>query len=454
VFMDVAAIAPGEDFVAAVEKELASCCAVVAVIGPEWLEASDASGRRRLDHAEDLVRIELAAALGRPDLPVFPVLVADAPMPPEAALPGPLKKLARRNAIELSDSRWPYDCHVLVQQIDRAIERDVVSTPEEQAPASDAFELIQRAERAWALLPHQQAPGSEDLFPLVSRVGLEIGPDLEAALVADPERGKLHPEFLGAIERHRQALRERFGVEAPGVRVRAGAAEIAGHYIVTINEVPLVSGRSPASEVAQGVAHHLADVMRKNLAEFVGVQEMHDLLLAHAPDAAPAILEAGGLPTFVRLVRMLLEEEVPARPLSQIAEVFLDEWRSGGDVIEALSRVRLLPEFVGALPGNRSDALLFEWAEGPLKRMLTESISRSSGSFLALRPDEQRRLLDALCEAVGDDSRHAIVLPDGLTRRAVRKLIELDRPQVAVLAEAELLPVLRRRRRRHIGAAA
>jgi hypothetical protein len=68
VFMDVATIAPGQDFVAAVEAELASCSAVVAVIGRDWLDARDDTGRRRLDNPSDFVCMELAVALARPGL--------------------------------------------------------------------------------------------------------------------------------------------------------------------------------------------------------------------------------------------------------------------------------------------------------------------------------------------------------------------------------------------------
>ena len=65
VFMDVDTIRPGLDFVEVVQKAVGSCDALIAVIGQEWLGASDESGRRRLENTEDLVRLEIATALER-----------------------------------------------------------------------------------------------------------------------------------------------------------------------------------------------------------------------------------------------------------------------------------------------------------------------------------------------------------------------------------------------------
>lgn len=107
-FFDLASIAPGADFLQAIEASLAEANAVLVLIGPRWLDLRDERGQRRLDDPNDVVAAEVALALTRP-VPVIPVLLGGAPMPPPAALPEPLRALARRNAIELSDSRWEHD---------------------------------------------------------------------------------------------------------------------------------------------------------------------------------------------------------------------------------------------------------------------------------------------------------------------------------------------------------
>jgi hypothetical protein len=62
-FMDIDAIALGEDFVEAIETTVAKCDVLIAVIGNNWLTSKDEHGNRRLDNPEDFVRMEIGAAL-------------------------------------------------------------------------------------------------------------------------------------------------------------------------------------------------------------------------------------------------------------------------------------------------------------------------------------------------------------------------------------------------------
>ena len=103
--MDVTAIEPGRDFRKAIDRSVATCSVLLAMIGQEWLNLKDSRGVRRLDDANDFVRIELALALRR-DIPVVPVLVRGAKMPDAEQLPDDLKELAYRNAVELTHARW------------------------------------------------------------------------------------------------------------------------------------------------------------------------------------------------------------------------------------------------------------------------------------------------------------------------------------------------------------
>ena len=116
VFMDVDSIALGRDFRQSLHESLKSCDALLALIGPSWLDSEDAAGRRRLDDPADFVRQEIATALKR-NIPVTPVLLQGAPMPALERLPDDLKDLAFRNGFELSHSRWRSDVRELVQRL-------------------------------------------------------------------------------------------------------------------------------------------------------------------------------------------------------------------------------------------------------------------------------------------------------------------------------------------------
>ena len=66
------------------------------------------------------MRVEIATALDR-DIRVIPVLVQRAEMPLQRDLPDNLAKLARRNAIELSDLRWQNDVEQLIKVMDKVL---------------------------------------------------------------------------------------------------------------------------------------------------------------------------------------------------------------------------------------------------------------------------------------------------------------------------------------------
>src|SRR5262245_20756653 len=94
---------------------------MLAVIGREWAGARDLTGSRRLEEPFDFVRIEVAAALSRPDVLVVPVLVEGASMPATGELPDNLKPLTRRHAVSLRDETWDADVDRLVNVIEGAM---------------------------------------------------------------------------------------------------------------------------------------------------------------------------------------------------------------------------------------------------------------------------------------------------------------------------------------------
>jgi TIR domain len=116
IFRDIDTVEPGVDFATAIETAVTSSDAFIAIIGPRWISASDKAGARRLDDPDDYVRLEIEMAIKR-DVRVIPLLVGGAAMPSSTELPPPLAKLARRNAYELSESRWDYDVQRLAEAL-------------------------------------------------------------------------------------------------------------------------------------------------------------------------------------------------------------------------------------------------------------------------------------------------------------------------------------------------
>ena len=123
VFMDIDAITPGQDFTEVLDRNLSVCAALIVVIGKSWLTCENAQGHRRLDDTQDFVRAEIIAALDR-RIPVIPALVGGATMPSQEDLPTALAILARRQAIELSDTRFQQDCLRLIEVLDDIVKKD------------------------------------------------------------------------------------------------------------------------------------------------------------------------------------------------------------------------------------------------------------------------------------------------------------------------------------------
>src|SRR5919108_3542603 len=65
IFMDIDAIEPGVDFRESIRRAVEASDVFLTVIGRDWLTATDAQGRRRLDNPADFVRVEVEAALER-----------------------------------------------------------------------------------------------------------------------------------------------------------------------------------------------------------------------------------------------------------------------------------------------------------------------------------------------------------------------------------------------------
>ena len=128
VFMDVDSIGLGRDFRTVLQERLATCDVMLALIGRDWVDGKDKSGRRRLDNPGDFVRIEIAAALKR-NIPVTPLLLHGAQMPTVEQLPEDLSDLPYRNGFELSHNRWDSDVQELFRRLGLATRNDTPPAP-------------------------------------------------------------------------------------------------------------------------------------------------------------------------------------------------------------------------------------------------------------------------------------------------------------------------------------
>jgi TIR domain len=190
VFKDIDSIELGDDFVEVITAAVGSCDVLLALIGDRWLTVTGQDGRRRLDNPGDFVRLEIEAALAR-DVRVIPILVEGARMPGKDELPESLAKLARRQALELSPSRFDADTGRLLRVLERTI------TEAQEQARKQAEEAAARQRRQVEQLSALASPPSASAVPTNTPphdTNGQAGP-------ASSEPAGLQPEQQGADHR-------------------------------------------------------------------------------------------------------------------------------------------------------------------------------------------------------------------------------------------------------------
>jgi hypothetical protein len=132
-FMDVDNIPAGVDFASHLSAQVAACDVFLAIVGPNWLNATGETGGRRIDDPDDFVRIEIAAALAR-NIHVIPLTIDGARLPKADELPDPLKPLIRRQAVEVRNAHFHRDAEALIEKLHRALGSDRVGPKRQRAP--------------------------------------------------------------------------------------------------------------------------------------------------------------------------------------------------------------------------------------------------------------------------------------------------------------------------------
>jgi len=302
-----------------------------------------------------------------------------------------------------------------------------------------------------ARLGATRATPEEDsaLSPVLTPVAVEVAAELGARL--GPNAGSPGLFATEIVPRLRERLFAELGLPLPAVRLRAGVAGLGPTaFVLRLNEVPLRRGEilegTEATAGAQ-LGDEVLALLRHHGHELFGMDEAQALLDA---------LER----THPTLVREVVPKLVPLVLMTDILRRLLEEGIS----------LRNLRDILGALaewaPHERDPVALTEHVRGALRRVITyryagdsgvlaaylldpmiedtirDSVQKTAtGNYLALEPQLSRDIVNAVGRAVGPGAGTGAVLITGAEiRRYVRRLIETEHPDLAVLSFQELAP--------------
>lgn len=302
---------------------------------------------------------------------------------------------------------------------------------------------------------------------LVSPLTVELGDALWARLESRQQDGRALAQRLN--EHLRQHLTAELGLEVPPVQVRRNpstSAETHGFRLL-LNDVPLREGVVPAGDAAPAdvLLAAMTAFVRRYAAALLGIQETQTLLerLARTHPAlvrevVPRLVTPAAL---ADVLRRLLDEGVSLRNLKDILEALAVWAPREKDPVSLTEHVRTALRRSISF-GRALDGVLGAYRLDPLlEEAVRDAIHRTSGgSTLALEPTLARDIVAAISRAIQrrnggvgrngrvgatsvEDERTPVVLTSAEIRRYVRRLLESEHPEVAVLAYSELAPELR-----------
>lgn len=373
-----------------IEENVSSCDAVLAVIGPRWLELLD---EREQSGAPDFLKFELEIALRR-EIPVIPVYVDETPFLSPEQLPESIADLANNQGVPLREASGYGDLGNIVLRTEVAVvsgRDDPPRTPPAQPEAEPEPEPVREsdpepeAETKTSPKPEPPAPAA----PALAADGLG-----GAATAGDDGR---EDECLRLGE---AALNE---AEASGdVReiVRAGTAHAAWLIEFSRLSAALDLASAIAERAEVGLDEDDPDAVRAEAVRLVAETDLAGFVARSAPDAA-AITQRCRLVLGASDPTTLLVSVVAA--VGQIGTRGLDSALPDGEFAMSDTRIAL---------GRGSAATLrlaHRWSRGVYA-------SGDDSEVAALLPAAVRQLRQPLADAVDElgSDHHLVVKGSGL----------------------------------------
>jgi type III secretion protein V len=289
-------------------------------------------------------------------------------------------------------------------------------------------------------------------IPIVVPWSVEVSPDLEALIEDDVRGTERRPGLRSATQAAREILFRELGVPLPAARVSVVAALPERHAVLSLKELPTAVIPLPVEieddRAAELLVSRILPPLRDRAVDFLGIAETQGLLDQLEQIAPATVRQVVPKPIAVTqladILRRLVEERLSVRDLKQILEALALVAHAEKDSLNLAEFVRshLRRTISHELTRGGRD-LSVVMLDSMIEETIRSAISRTSaGSFLTLSPAAGRDIVKAVKRAL--EPLGEAPLPPLLTqpdiRRFVRKLLDVDLPELRVVSYAELLP--------------
>ncbi|WP_315124561.1 type III secretion system export apparatus subunit SctV [Comamonas antarctica] len=334
--------------------------------------------------------------------------------------------------------------------------------------------------------PKPKADGSAEFAPTVPLM-MDVASALQASLDAEG----LNEELL----KIRRALYFDLGVPFPGIQLRFNDALPAESYNIMLSEVPVSQGRLRPGymlaretranldamqvkyesdrkflphietlwvegalrdtldqagislmDTSQILTYHLAFVLKKYSADFIGIQETRFLLSAmegRFPDLVKESTRVLPIQKIAEILQRLVSEDISVRNLRAILESLIEWGQKEKDSVLLTEYVRSTLKRHISNKYSSGNNLLPAYLLAPSVEDTVRGAIRqtSAGSYLALDPAVSKALVENIKKTVGDigaSQQKPVLLTSMDIRRYLRKMIEQDLYELPVLSYQEL----------------
>jgi type III secretion protein V len=339
--------------------------------------------------------------------------------------------------------------------------------------------------------------GGVDSYSLTLPVILEVGKSMSLEI---QKSGKNQGFIEQMIPKMRQALYADLGVRFPGVHVRTDSPNLGqDEYLIYLSEVPVVRGKviennfltNETEENLQrynlpftsyknslglpslwveikfkevldkaGIKYwnalevmvlHLSYFFRHYANEFLGIQEcksMLEFMEKSFPDLVREVTRLIPLQKLTDIFKRLSQEQISVKDLRTILEA-LSEWaQTEKDPVLLTEYVRSsLKRYISYRYSQGQSVLSVYVLDPEIEDLVRGAIKQTSaGSYLALDPDSVQLILQAvrnIVTAPPPGGQQPVILTAIDVRRFVRKLIELEFPDISVVSYQEIVPEIR-----------